>query len=243
MRELQERLRRGAQAVAATEGRIAATLLEMADRALRETRLEDAQRLLRQAAAAFRGAEHERLRAERWPAATAPDAEPAGAPRRPPAGDRVREDEARDRDRAARDRDDAAERRERDARRRDEEATGRDHRADLRGEEADRREVAAAEGRAGRASRAAPPGAGGEQRAVDAEVEASHRAWAEDDRAQAAADRAADAADRRAAEDDRAAAARDRAAARADRRRAAGDRAAARADRDGSPDAGPVDRS
>jgi hypothetical protein len=84
-------------------------------------------------------------------------------------------------------------------------------------------------------------GTGGQQRAIDIEVEASYLAWAEGDRAQASADRAVDATDRLAAEQDRIAAEQDREAAQADREQDSRDRAAAIADRDHPSHAEPTD--
>ena len=70
VRQLQEQLSRGAEAVAATENRVAATHLTLAEGALREGRLDDARQLLSEAAAALWAVEHERRRADRWAVVT-----------------------------------------------------------------------------------------------------------------------------------------------------------------------------
>jgi len=247
VRRLLERLRQGAEAVAATENGVAATHLTLAERALREGRLEDARQLLSEAAAALRGVEHERRRADRWPEVTTPeDTDVASAERRRIAAARARDDAARRRDQAARLRDEAALHREQAAQQRDEVAAERDQRAVERAVAAEHREAAADERRAEqvRWQERTAASAGGvpseereQQRAIDAEVAGSYRALTEDDRTRAAADRAADAADRLAAERDRIATAQDREDARVDRERAARDRAAAVADHDRSADA------
>ncbi|MGY1783518.1 hypothetical protein [Geodermatophilus sp. SYSU D00698] len=233
---------RGAEAIAGTESGVAATQLTLAERALREARLQDAQGLLSEAAAALRAVEHERLRAERWPGDPTPDpTAAAGAGQRRTAADRALDDAARRRERAAHHRHEAALRRETAAQLRDEVAAERDRQAAERAVAAERREAAADERRAehrrwtGPPTASAggrPPGEGEEQRAIDIEVEASYRGWIEDDRARAAGDRAADTADRRAAEQDRLAAQQDREAARADREQDSRDQAAATADRE-----------
>jgi hypothetical protein len=185
VRELQERLSQGAEAVAATENGVAATHLTLAERALREGRLEDARQLLDEAAAALWAVEHERRRADRWPMGATPgDSDVASAERARIAAGRALEDAARRRERAARLRHQAAVSREQAAQQRDEVAAERDQGAMARAVAAEEREAQQARW----ADLASAPAAGGrsgadeQQRAIDVEVGASYRAWAEDDR-------------------------------------------------------------
>jgi hypothetical protein len=242
VRQHEQRLRELAEQLAATEDRVAATLHGMAERALREGRLKDAKRLEDEAAAAVQGAEREHRQAEWRPSIHTPrEPDPAGAEHRQAVAQRAREAAAQRRDEAARGRDEVAWERDDAARQRDEAATRRDQQTVDRGVAAGRRD-AAAEERAGEEAEwarrpaasagGAPSEARAEQVAIDKEVGATYRRFAEDNRRRASADRAHDVGDRAEAARNRLAADEDREAARIDREEAGRDRAAAEADRE-----------
>jgi hypothetical protein len=243
VRRREDQLRELAAGIAATQEGLAGTFRDMAERARRENRLDDARRLESEAEAALRGAERERQQAAQPVRPRHREEADATAEHRWAAAISARDEAARRHEEAAQLRDEAGRQRDEAARRRDAVAAERDRRAATRDEQAVDRAVAAGRRDAAAEARQAEEDtwgrrAGGtaswaseEQSAINAEIEATYRGLTEENRERAAADRAADADDRLEARRDRLAAAEDRRASRAEREAAGRDRASAGADR------------